>query len=441
MEIKLKTEKVYSIRELNAEVKGILKREFPELIWVCGEIQDYNKNKHKPDVYFRLCEKHPEVDEVIASVSAVIFKDRKLFLNQILKHALLELKDDLEVKFLCRVDFSKYGKLLLIVEDIDPVYTLGKIAQSRQKIIEELKAKGLLEKNKRLNLPLVPLNIGLITSYNSAAYNDFLDELKRSGYGFKIYYFDSAMQGKNVEPNICSALEIFDQIPFLDLVVITRGGGSTADLSWFDNKKIAERIANAKFPVLTGIGHEIDVTIADRVAHTYFKTPTAIAQFLVGRVKDFLDNLDEKIESLIAQTEEILSRESQTLGIKAKDINLETQKFLRDHREKLISLIKEIKICPANLVYTLKINLKEKTKELSMETFHYLKNKKIEVSHYEEKIKILDPMNTVKRGFSITKAKDGKTIKSIEDTKKDEDLVTIVFDGKIESKVKRIKKE
>ncbi|MCM8792565.1 MAG: exodeoxyribonuclease VII large subunit [Candidatus Omnitrophica bacterium] len=462
MEIRLRTEKVYSIRELNTEIRNVLNQEFPDLIWIHGEIQDYDKNKHKPDVYFRLCEKHPEIDEIIASAAVVIFKDRKPILASTLKktEGQFELKDDLEVKLLCKVDlFPRSGKFILIVEGIDPVYTLGKLAQSRQRIIEELKTKWLLEKNKKLTLPLVPLNIGLITSYNSAAYNDFLDELKKSKYGFKLYLFDSFMQGKNVEGDICYGLELFNQMD-LDLVVITRGGGATSDLSWFDNKRIAESIANSKLPVLTGIGHEINITIADLVAHTSFKTPTAIAQFLVNRVKEFLDILNDNNRLIMEKTKGILLERKQTLQIKAKSIGLATHEFLRLHREDLASLIKETRLNPLNLVHNLRLKLKFIEKEIHLDKFKKILTEKMELllekwedlkraypmiikdnlrdlKHYEERIKILDPMNTVKRGFSITRAKDGRILRSIKDAKKGNELITIVFDGKIKSKVER----
>ncbi|MCM8757753.1 MAG: exodeoxyribonuclease VII large subunit, partial [Candidatus Omnitrophica bacterium] len=391
MEINLKTERVYSIRELNSEIRGILNREFPEFVWVHGEIQDYDKNKHKQNIYFKLCEKHPEVNEIIAQVSAVIFENRKPIITKILKQAenQLELKDDLEVKLLCKIDFfSKSGKLILIVEEIDPVYTLGRLAQTRQRIIEELKIKGLLDKNKKLMLAAVPLNIGLITSYNSAAYNDFLDELKRSGFGFKIYFFNSSMQGKNVEPDVCRALEIFDRIQFLDLVVITRGGGSTADLSWFDNKIIAQTIANFRLPVLTGIGHEINRTITDLVAHTYAKTPTAIAQFIVERVKNFIDTLNEEADSIIRQVDKILTKEKQRIENIARIFDSETHKFLRIHHEEIASLIKEIKISPINLMHNLKSDLQSKLKEVSTYTQYYLLNAKRKIENIKNEIKI-----------------------------------------------------
>ena len=113
----------------------------------------------------------------------------------------------------------------LVVENIDPTYTLGKIAQERQKLIAALKKEGVLEKNKQLFLDPIPLQIGLITSDDSAAYNDFISELKKSGYGFKILLRNTIMQGKNCEKDIIKALDDLKRIRNLDAVIITRGGG------------------------------------------------------------------------------------------------------------------------------------------------------------------------------------------------------------------------
>jgi len=442
MLINIKTKSIYSVRELNLLVRRILNQEFTESIWVQGEIQDYDRSKSKSDIYFKLCEKHPEIDEVIASVSAVIFSDHKSLLtyelNQLKEK--IELKDGLEVKLLCKIDFfPRSGKFILIVEGIDPFYTLGKIAQGRQKIIEELKQKGLLDKNKKLPLSLVPLNIGLITSFDSAAYNDFMDELKKSSLGFKIYFFNSFMQGKNVEPDILKALGIFEKMNFLDAVVITRGGGSTADLSWFDNKTIAERIANFKFPVLTGIGHEINTTVTDLVAHTFFKTPTALAQFLVERVRNFLENLDETHLLLIKETENILKDKKSILNLRANSLEVLTLRFLKAHHEKIVSLKENIFLSIRGLLQNLKIKPNALLKELFLNINYYLENKKKEVNNYAEKIKILDPLNILKRGFSITQNSGGKIIKSIEEIEENEMVYTLLHDGNFKSQI--IKKE
>ncbi len=199
-----------TVSELNHFIRDVLNSGFPKSLWVCGEIQGYDRGKDKKHVFFELCEKDPVTREITARIGLVIFAQARPKIDAILKKAenAFELKDDIEVKFLCKVDFYPgHGQVRLIVESIDPVHTLGKIAQDRQRLIALLKQKGILDKNKQLPLPEVILNIGLITSYDSAAYHDFISELKRSGYAFKVFLVNSIMQGKNTESSIIKALK------------------------------------------------------------------------------------------------------------------------------------------------------------------------------------------------------------------------------------------
>ena len=308
-------------------------------MWVCGEIQGYDRSRTKRHIFFDLCEKDEETQDVVAKIGLVIFANRKPLIERILAengHP-FELKDDIEVKFLCKVDFyPPHGALRLIVEEIDPAYTLGKIAAEKQRLIALLKKKGVLDKNKQLPLPDVPLRIGLITSYDSAAYNDFLSELRMSGFGFQVSYRNALMQGKDAEDDICRALDdYYRQAEKFDVLVITRGGGSIADLSCFDSRKIAERIAQSPLPVLSGIGHEIDLTVTDLAAHSYQKTPTAVAKFLVAKIENALLLMDEGLERLFDGLEAVMRRQRDGLWSLALDLRQGVQSFLRVHYREL----------------------------------------------------------------------------------------------------------
>ena len=277
------------VSELNQLIKDVIHAGFPQPLWICGEIQGFDRNRSKNHIFFELIEKDPDSKNIIAKIGLVLFSGRKAHVGDILKRSenAFALKDDIEVKFACSIDFyPPHGAIRLIVESIDPTYTLGKLAQEKQKLIALLKKKGTLDKNKQLELPLVPLRVGLVTADDSAAYNDFRSELHRSGFGFRVYMRNALMQGKSAEKDICKAIAELSKGKNLDAIVITRGGGSIADLSCFDSQMIAEKVAACPLPVLSGIGHEINMSITDMAAHTYAKTPTAIAQFLVNRVQE-----------------------------------------------------------------------------------------------------------------------------------------------------------
>lgn len=426
-----------TVSQLNQFIKDVINAGFPQTIWICGEIQGYNRNRDKRHVFFELVEKDAGGSEVKARIGLVIFGNRKTFIQSVLKKGAdaFELKDDIEVKFECKVDFyTPHGAVRLVVENIDPFYTLGKLAQEKQKLIALLKENGTLDKNKVLELPLVPLRIGLITSGDSAAYNDFLSELKKSGLGFQIYLRNTIMQGKNCEADVKKALKELQKISSLDIIVITRGGGSIADLSCFDSKVIAESIAASRLPVLSGIGHEIDLTVTDLAAHTFAKTPTAIAQYIVGLVELFQTNLKDLWTNLATLLESRLQKENERLKQSAVILQNKTIQFLKDHNEKIIRFKEKLKHQPMAIIKENKKIITDFTQELNKVAKTRLQNEQNRLRSYKKIIDIAHPANTMKRGFSVTRTAQGKLVRSVSDIVEDEELITEIVDGKIKSK-------
>ena len=433
-----------TISELNELIKGVMQMGFPQPVWVCGEIQGYNRNKNKKHIFFELCEKDPDSKDIIARTGLVIFYGRKHFIQNILKQAenAFELKDDIEVKFLCKVDFYvPHGAMRLIVESIDPYYTLGKIAQEKQKLISLLKKNGTLDKNKSLPIPSVPLNIGLITAYNSAAYNDFLSELKLSGYGFKLFHNNAFMQGKWTEKDVCRALNDLNKISDIDVIVITRGGGSIADLSYFDSRVIAETIAQSKVPILSGIGHEINITVTDLAAHTYQKTPTAIAQFLVQIVENFLTEIEEKQYAIIQMSKNQIAAHKDEIKKTAIILQNNTLRYFTKHNKNIMRFFEIIKQQPIRFLHQKTTNLHSNQQILTKTCFSKIKNNQTKIQHYERMVTIAHPNNTLRRGFSITKTKNGELVRSTENIHEGDHLVTQLYNGMFHSEVKNVRKK
>lgn len=438
--IMFKENEFLTVSQLNNLIRGVIEMGFPQSLWVCGEIQGYDRNRDRKHVFFELCEKDPDSKDIVARIGLVVFSGRKAAIKEILTASenAFELKDDIEVKFLCKVDFyPPHGAVRLVVESIDPVYTLGKIAQEKQKLIALLKKKGILDKNKQLAFPKVPLKIGLITAHDSAAYNDFISELNLSGYAFKVFYSPALMQGKGVESDVCRAIDGFNKMKGLDVIVITRGGGSIADLSWFDNQRIAEKIAASHLPVLSGIGHEINITVTDLAAYTYQKTPTAIAQFLIERVEGFLTDIEEKVYEIINYAKEQV--DSQKKGLRDSALNLQSQThyFLKSHHQDMIRYLEIIKRQPLKLIATYFSILKEKNILIAKTLKNRLKNSKMKISSYKRIIDIAHPQNTLKRGFSIARNLKGGIIKSVKTVKKGDLLQTQLLDGCLKSQVQK----
>ncbi|MCF7875128.1 MAG: exodeoxyribonuclease VII large subunit [Candidatus Omnitrophica bacterium] len=433
-------EKVYSILELNSAVKDAIKAKFSQYIWVCGEIQDMRASRGRGHIYFNCVEKDPDSDTIIAQVSAALFAGRvpKIFNKLKSVDPEFKLKNDIEVKLLCQIDlYPKSGRYNIIVVDIDPVYTLGKIAQNRQKIIADLKKRNLLDKNKEKIFPQLPLKVGLITSLNSAAFADFTNELDSSGFGFKVFACGAHMQGKLVEPDVVKALDYFNKLKKeeLDLIVVTRGGGSTADLSYFDSQKIAEKIASLDFPVVAAVGHQINTTIIDLMAHTSCKTPTAAGQCLVEKVQVFLDGLTELERSVLEKSEEILEDKKQGLQNTALRFDsavtgyFQVQKeLLLEKKHSIVNLSKMHLQDQKNKIINIGKDIGSFSKRLLEDSRNYL-------SHIDEKIKLLDPKNVLKRGYSVTYLKN-KAIKSIDDLEIGDKIKTVLYKGEVESEVK-----
>ena len=416
----MKESKVFTVLEINSLVSGILKDAFPGYVWVCGEIQGLRVQQGKNHIYFSLVQKDPNSDRILAQVDANLWAGNRPLIERRIRQARaeIELKDDIEVKFLCEVSlWAARGRYQLSVKDIDPVYTLGKVAQNRLKIIEELREKGLLEKNKLRQMPQVPLNIGLITACGSAAYHDFINELQISNYGFSVSVYNCHMQGKLVEPDIIKALNYFNWLSIgkPDAIVITRGGGSKADLSYFDSRKIAEAVAGSKFPVISALGHQIDNTITDLCVHTTCKTPTKAAGFLVERVRDFLEGLQNKalkMDSLVAgyfqlQKEEILDKQYRIFN--------QVKLLTAGSRQQLDTYFNDLKISINNTLKDCRQNIK----------------------YLQKNIMALDPKNTLRRGYSITRKKNS-SLKSISGIKKGDLLETLLYDGSFTSSVKDV---
>ena len=209
----------------------------------------------------------------------------------LLRRHRIRLENGIAVRIHGRLDFyAPSGRITLVMDQLDARFTLGQLAAQRDHLLRALVAEGLLDRNRRLPLPLVPLRVGVVTSRDAAAWHDFRAELHRSGLAFKLRVRDVRVQGDGADAGIAEAIGDLGEPgggqPPVDVVVLVRGGGARTDLATFDSELVARAIAGSPVPVLTGLGHEIDRSVADEVAHTALKTPTACAGALIERVPD-----------------------------------------------------------------------------------------------------------------------------------------------------------
>lgn len=274
-------EGTYRVSELCEELKLFVGEAFPRL-WVQGEVQRLNRSR-AGHVYFELVEKGDGQD-IRAKLDAVIWASDMRLVDAQLRRAGVTLEDGVELRLLGGMDlYPPQGRLQLRVRRVDPDFLLGRVERQRRETLRQLVEKGLVDRNRQRPLPAVPLRLALVTSVASAAYHDFVTTLAESGWGFTVQVVDTVVQGSDAPAAVASALDRAGRTG-VDAVVLVRGGGARSDLHAFDTTPIAMAIATCPLPVIVGLGHQIDVSVSDQVAHTSTKTPTGAASFLVERV-------------------------------------------------------------------------------------------------------------------------------------------------------------
>ncbi|MBQ2366618.1 MAG: exodeoxyribonuclease VII large subunit, partial [Bacteroidaceae bacterium] len=310
------------LSEMNALVQAVLQSEFCDRYWVVAELSEVRRRPGS-HCYIELIEKEANGNRLLAKTSAVIW-------NGVYDEVVPEFERITGVSFasgikvLLQVSLSfheVYG-LKLVVEDIDPSFTLGEQQRRRQQILEQLKADGVLTLNQELDFPQLPLRVAVVSSASAAGYGDFMKQIETSPFAFHTQLFPAVMQGDRVEGSVIAALEeIAEQESEWDLVVIIRGGGAVSDLNGFESYLLAAHVAQFPLPVLTGIGHERDETVIDLVAHRRLKTPTAVAAFLIEILQGeaetlttFSQYIKSGAEALLLREEELLKRAEMNLG-------------------------------------------------------------------------------------------------------------------------------
>jgi exodeoxyribonuclease VII large subunit len=271
------------VGELAARLTRAVAAAFPGEVWVRGEVDGLKRPSTSGHVYFNLCERNSRRGPT-STVSVALYRTDRLRVERDLRQwPSFRLDDGLEVRVRGRVQYG-YGRIQLVITAIDPVHTLGRLAADRERVLRALASEGLLEANRGLRLGPVPLHVAVVTRAGSAACEDVLSELRASAVGFRLSLVDAQVQGTAAVPSMLRALTVAVRLR-PDVVLLVRGGGARTDLVTFDAEVVARTVCGLPVPVVTGIGHEVDWSVADEVAHVAFKTPTACAAGLVAEVR------------------------------------------------------------------------------------------------------------------------------------------------------------
>ena len=322
-----------------------------------------------------------------------------------------------------------------IVTDIDATYTLGDMARKRQEIIRQLKAEGVFDLQKELQLPLFCQRIAVISSETAAGYGDFCNQLADNPYGFlfETHLFPATMQGEGVEQSIIDALERIYNAQF-DCVVIIRGGGATSDMSGFDTLALAENVANFPIPIITGIGHDRDESILDMVSHTRVKTPTAAAAFLIDHLKTVLDAINDAQNRITGYTQQKLSVLKAQLSAIAETLPRIFTTVKTRQEARLDALNSRLIAAGRQGIITHQSKISAFAERLPILLDRRLMTEKHRLQLNEEKTKNLDPALLLKRGYSMT-MKDGKIIRDAATLHPGDEIETHLANGTVRSTV------
>lgn len=433
----------------------MLEHAFPAL-WVAGEAQRVRQSRNG-HLYFELVEKGRR-DTILAKLDAVIWRSDHQRIRRQLEHNGQRLSDGQQIRCFARLDFyGPGGRLQLIVRQVDPLFTLGLLEQRRREVLSALATAGLLETNKGLELAAVPLRLGLVTSDKSAAYHDFVTGLSASGYGFTVLFVHAAMQGREAEGQVASALTLLgDHRDHLDAVVLIRGGGSRSDLAAFDSQTIAEAVARCPLPVITGLGHEIDQAIADRVSHTSLKTPTMAAELLVDRVRraelaldDYTALLARLAQRGIDRAREAVRRSDHLVTVArlrlqsarhraedtARSLGRAARKQLQEGDRRIDELERRIASAAQRSIERRRGEPDALIRRLAELAKGILRTRTAELDGLTRLCHGLSPQRVLDRGFSITRDSAGTIITRPEQVTPGDTIESQLADGSITSRV------
>lgn len=423
-------EPTYTVGELAEAINSALRRRFEDGVWVRGEIQGWNeRNQH---AYFRLVE---DSGDGKAVVNVQFFANSRNRLRPLLMKNRLLLADGLKVRIFGHLDFfAPSGQLGLKMSGIDPRFTLGELALQRDDVLRRLTEAGLLDRNRRCGLSVAPLRVGVVTSTSSAAWADFVHEIERSGLAFQLRVIDVHVQGEWAVTEVTQAVRTLGRHPDLDAVVVIRGGGSRSELATFDHEAIATAIAMSPLPVFTGLGHEVDRSVADDVAHSALKTPTACAAALVERVLEFQQRTAFAWHAI---------GHAAALGLQVAGTDLESLAHGIRHRvigavdrsgERLTQRAQRVRVGAGRVVERADVRLT--TAEAAIGRVATRLDP--EVRHLDavaERLRLLDPVNTMARGWSITRTADGRTVRTSADVQPGDEIITTFATGTARSRV------
>ena len=403
-----------TVAELAEALRILLDGAFPTGVWVAGEIGGITRSA-RGAVFFDLIEPGEAPGQPRAMVSVVLFSQDRDRVNAVIRRHgnAVRMTEGVRVRIQGMVDYHPpTGRLQIRMTAIDPAHTLGLMVAEREVLMQTLAREGLLRANAGRPLAPVPLRVGLVTSLGSAAHADVMKRLGSSGLAFAVTEVHAAVQGARAPEELAAAIAAAAWRA--DVVAVVRGGGSRTDLAAFDHEAVARAIAACPRPVFTGIGHEIDRSVADEAAHTACPTPTAAAAAVIGRVEDWLAGLEETARAVADRSRAVIAEVDRAVSDRTGALAFAGTGAADRADRRLAAAVAAVGRDGATAL---------DRAEGRLETA-------------AARLEALDPAKVLKRGWSITRRADGRLVRSVADAAPGETITTTVGDGGIVSTIR-----
>jgi exodeoxyribonuclease VII large subunit len=430
---------IFSLLEVTASIRKTLMERYQTAFWIKAEMNKLNPHPPSGHCYPELVEKKD--GRIVAEIAANLWKEDYDRINRLFLQLLNEpLKSGIHILMFAKVTYDPVYGLRLRILDIDPGYSLGELEREKGETIRRLKEDGVYEHNKSLRLPLLPKRIAVISVETSKGYSDFLQTLENNPWGYRFFLplFPAILQGERAVESIIDQLRNIRKLGHhFDAVAIIRGGGGEVGLTCYNDYSLSREIALFPLPVLTGIGHSTNETVAEKIAFRNAITPTDLANYLIQQFHNFAVPVSRGLDRLNELTGRILQEERQRLFHAGRYFRSVTGLQLGRSHHELQMYFQELQRQSLRICANGRQQLVLVKATLSGQTATILATEKKELAHLEKTVGLLSPENVLRRGYSITLL-EGALIKSVGDVLEGRLLATIFADGTITSVVKEI---
>lgn len=398
-----KSPNTITLQEFNNRIKRLLADPSVMNCWVVAETTDVRINQH---CYLQLLEKNSKTGATVAKIKAIIWGSQFRFLNARFKQVTgRDIGNDMKIMVCLSVNYSPQYGLTVVINDINPEFTLGDMERQRQEILNRLTQEGIIGQNKTVPVPPVLQRIAIVSAAGAAGYGDFMKQLTDNKYGVCFYpcLFQATMQGVKTVPTVLAALDKVEQNQHLfDCVVIIRGGGGTEELNSFDNYDLARRVATFPLPVIVGIGHERDITVLDYVAGIRVKTPTAAAEHIILQAANALAHIGDLSNQVVSIARDYIARAKEQLSYYAGNLPIMAQRIIDTNTLRLQNFIQNIPLHVQRRIEGENAQLARQKDAIKNAVAQVKMKETMRLEALGDKIELLSPRKVMARGYTLT---------------------------------------